>query len=391
MEGEKDLLEACANDPQAVLRFCQELQLKVQRLEIAAAATAADSPVDGISSTTPAPTPSPTSIDPQVLQQVLLALATKSQPTLRSEKLPDIPEYEGEESKLDDWDQALVQRMHINHDRYPTDQMKIAYAESRLTIGKRAHLLMGYYRTNGLCTINDFSDWRHKLREACGNPFEREDARKYLRETLKQGTMLFEEYLFLFMQKKERSQMEDASLIDCLKANVNYATQAAAINYRLPDTNREPRTFREHVQMLSDTALQVQKLKHTLPRTSSTPASSSSASAPKKNNNTSGNNKPTLPPVLPVLPVAPTPASLPSGDPMDLSSAVAAVKGKSLRVPGVRKICDIWQLCYYCKLFHPGKTAINCPNKEKKSDADARAMVLYEKPIPDISDDTENI
>lgn len=48
---------------------------------------------------------------------------------------------------------------------------------------------------------------------------------------------------------------------------------------------------------------------------------------------------------------------------MDLSLAISAVKGKSLKTPGVKKICDDYKLCYYCKQSHPGMTAKTCPNK----------------------------
>ena len=130
-----------------------------------------------------------------------------------------------ETDKLDAWEQALIQRMNINHDRYPTDTAKIAYAESRLTIGKRASILMMPYRRDGICTISTFAEYRHILRHVCGNPFEAEDARTYLRDTLKQGSGSFMEYYQLFCQKKDRSGMEEASLIDCFKRNVSYAVQ----------------------------------------------------------------------------------------------------------------------------------------------------------------------
>lgn len=52
---------------------------------------------------------------------------------------------------------------------------------------------------------------------------------------------------------------------------------------------------------------------------------------------------------------------------INVSQAMAAVKGRSLKRPGVREVCNTWNLCYYCKLSHPGKTAINCPNKGEKS------------------------
>ena len=51
---------------------------------------------------------------------------------------------------------------------------------------------------------------------------------------------------------------------------------------------------------------------------------------------------------------------LPAGD--LLSLAIIAVKGKTLKIPGVKKICDDYKLCY-CKQSHPGMTAKTRPNK----------------------------
>ena len=79
------------------------------------------------------------------------------------------------------------------------------------------------------------------------NPFEEEDARKYIRKTLKQKAMSLEEYCNLFGQKRERSRMEDVFLIDTMKANINYATQTAAISYRLTGSKLEPVTLDEKV------------------------------------------------------------------------------------------------------------------------------------------------
>ncbi len=301
-----------------------------------------------------------------MMAQVLAAAMRENTPVPRSrtpprsEKLPDIPEYDGDMDKLDAWEQALVQRMDSNHDRYPTDRAKIAYAESRLTIGKKAHNLMNPYRRDGLCTITSFHDWRIKLREACGNPFEQEDARHYIRE-LKQGSMPFDEYYNLISQKKERSCMEDASLIDAMKHNVNYLTQQAGVAWRKADGQR-PSTFAEYVSMYSEIDMELRQIKHRLPKTSQTsPNPSQSASrrplivAPvpvARANVTSA-------PVRAVTPVVP----LSSGEAMDLSAAQAAVKGRKLSEPNVKTICDKWRLCYYCKLSHPGLVAKNCPNR----------------------------
>ena len=112
-------------------------------------------------------------------------MRTHTIPFCSLQNLPDVPGHDGDMEKLDAWEQQLTQRMQVNHDRYPSDAHKIAYAESRLTIGKKAHNLINRYRSEGLCILLTFADWRAKLRDCCGNRFEEEDARIYLRDTLK--------------------------------------------------------------------------------------------------------------------------------------------------------------------------------------------------------------
>ena len=256
-------LEALQQDPQGIYYSWQEMQTEMQQMRTemetlrnTATATAAEATTSqGATTNTPTSPHIPQPLDPQTMATIMAAvsasLSRTSDPKLpKSEKLPDTAEYEGDMDKLDAWEQALVQRMHGNADRYPTDEAKITYAESRLTIGKKAHNLMNRYRVNGLCTLTSFDDWRRKLRDVCGNRFEEEDARIYLRDTLKQGNMSFDEYYNFFVQKKERSGMEDASLIDAMKTNVNYSTQAAAIAWRKADGTL-PTTFQDHVDMWS--------------------------------------------------------------------------------------------------------------------------------------------
>ena len=52
---------------------------------------------------------------------------------------------------------------------------------------------------------------------------------------------------------------------------------------------------------------------------------------------------------------------------MDLSSAIATIKGYKLNEPGIRDIYNKWKLYYYYKLQHLSKTTIDYPNKVKSS------------------------
>ena len=136
--------------------------------------------------------------------------------------------------------------------------------------------------------------------------------------------------------------------------------------------------------MWSQTDWNLRQIKHRLPRqTSSSPTStftpsssnrrqtSTTFSRGKASTSSTKANTPTFSPFLPAsnhsssvkLETQSTTTELPVEDPMNLSSAITAVKGKSLKVPGVKKICDDYKLCYYCKQSHPGMTAKTCPNK----------------------------
>lgn len=343
-------------------------------------------------------------LDPNLIATIVAAVAAalprvpEARPD-KTEKLSDIFFYDGEEDKLDDWDTALVSKMSGNEDRYRTDRSKIVYAESRLTVGKRAHTLMNRYRTKGLCTLTSFDDYRAKLRQACGNKFEVEDARDYLRNILKQEKLTFQEYYTLFALKAEKSGLEDVSLTEAMKKNITQGLRISSINYRKVDGTK-PTSYDDHVKMYSDIDSEWQHIKHTHPsKTQATNNASTSSVSHKtttaiKPSNTNSNASQSAythassarqtpkPPALTITPVTPVAvaSNLPPGDPMDLDAALTATRGQSLQVPGIREICDKFHLCYYCKERHSGFTAINCPNKKKKSSAtNIRSLVVYDE------------
>ena len=114
-----------------------------------------------------------------------MSLTASAIPVHLSEKLPDIPEYDEDRDKLNTWEHALIQHMHVNHDQYLTDTAKITYAESQLTISKRASILMMSYWKDGICTIFTFTEYWQILCHVCDNSFEAEDTCMYLQNTLK--------------------------------------------------------------------------------------------------------------------------------------------------------------------------------------------------------------
>ena len=154
--------------------------------------------------------------------------------------------------------------------------------------------------------------------------------------------------------------MDNASLIDCLKRNVNYATQLTAFSWWGSD-EKWPSTFYEYVQAFTETDEELQQLKHQQPH----PSVHNAASLKFKSFTTSPSNPMGLK-LAPVTSVAPSTPAV-RGEPMDLSSAMAAVWGKPLATSGVRDICNKWNLCYYCKLQHLGKMAKECSNRKPPS------------------------
>lgn len=160
--------------------------------------------------------------------------------------------------------------------------------------------------------------------------------------------------------------MNDATLIDAMRTNVNYSVRAAVISWRKPGGSK-PVTLEDRVEMWSDTDWNLRQIKHRLPK------STNDSNTSRKINTASSNQKPAAnPPSRPVTPHFSTTPTLtstspPVRDPMDLSAAMVAIKGKRLKTPGVKQICDDWRFCYYRKLSHPGQIAINCPNKGKQT------------------------
>ncbi len=274
-----------------------------------------------------------------------------------SEKLSDIVEYDEDKDKLNAWKQSLKQRMHMNHDRYIIDEVKIIYVESRLIIEKKTHILMMSYWTNGICNLATFDKYLQILRHCCDNSFEAEDACTYLRKTLKQDSMSFVEYYLLFCQKKDCFALEDASLIDCMKRNVSYITQLIVFFWWIIE-NKKLFIFPKYIQAFSKIDEELQQLKHR----QSCITISSFISSKLKFFTTSIINSLSSKSIL-VVSVA-LAASSENDELMNLSSAMTAVQSKTLAISEIKDICNKWKLCYYCKLQHSSKTVKECSNKK---------------------------
>lgn len=175
--------------------------------------------------------------------------------------------------------------------------------------------------------------------------------------------------------------MEKTSLIDAMKRNISYFTQSLALNWRKLDGSKV-KTFHNHVQVWSETDWDFCQLKHQLPCQTNFVTSTNiqfpssrqqtSSTLSQKKSSSSG-NKPNSTTFLSFLPSSigkedklETLANIMElliEDSIDLSLAIIVIKGKSLKVPSVKKICNNYNLCYYCKQSHPSITTKTCPKK----------------------------
>ena len=294
----------------------------------------------------------------------------------RFEKLSNILEYESDRKHLNAWEQNLIQYMNINHDRYFIDRVKIVYAKSSLIMKKKAHNLMNQYRVNELCVLTSFDEWRRNLRPCYENSFEVEDARTYLRETLKQDSLSFAEYYNLFYQKKKRSLMKNASLIDCMKRNVNYFTQVIIMSWRTRNDHKST-IFQEYAQTFVEINKELQQLKH---RQSQIIATIVVVFAKSEIFSILINNSLRFKFIIVVFVVFVASVVFVMIDNfMNLSFVIIIVQDKTLVTSKVKEICNKWKLCYYCKLQHSSKIAKKYLNKKSSF---LRLVVL---------DDTSNI
>ena len=221
---------------------------------------------------------------------------------------------------------------------------------------------MNQYRVNDFCIIFIFADWWHKLHHCCNNSFKTEDIHLYLREILKQDMNSFVNYYNLFYQKKEHSLIKDFSLIDYLKRNVNYFTQVIIFFWWNLD-EIQSFIFHQWVQAFSDINEELQQLKHHQSHFIFVIVSFIKV----KNISASTSNSLSSKIIISVTVVSTVSSSLSFSfldESMNLNFIIIIIQDKILIVSEIKKICNKWKLCYYCKLQHSSKITKECSNKK---------------------------
>jgi hypothetical protein len=152
--------------------------------------------------------------------------------------------------------------------------------------------------------------------------------------------------------------MKNASLINAMKFNVNYFTQSVVLMYRVSEINQRSITFDEHVIMWLETNRELRQIRHIVFNKSST---FNTLTFRKKQTSQALSVKELI------IFLASTNVSIAimfNENFINLSSIMTAIKNQSLKAHEIRKICENWKLCFYCKQQYSSKSIIDCSNKK---------------------------
>ncbi len=69
---------------------------------------------------------------------------------------------------------------------------------------------------------------------------------------------------------------------------------------------------------------------------------------------------------------------------MNLNFVIIIVQDKILIVSEIKKICNKWKLCYYCKLQHSSKITKECLNKKLFT---LHIMNVYDSDVVNINEE----
>ncbi len=192
----------------------------------------------------------------------------------------------------------------------------------------------------------------------------------------------FVDYYNLFYQKKECSLMKNFSLIDCLKRNVNYFIQVIIFFWwNLNET--QSFIFHQWIQAFFNIDKEFQQLKHRqfhfiFVIISFVKVKSISALI---------NNSLSFKIIISVMIVSTVSSSFFFSfldESINLSFVIIIVQDKILIISEIKKICNKWKLCYYCKLQHSSKIIKECSNKKFFT---LHIMNIYDKDVVSINEE----
>lgn len=290
----------------------------------------------------------------ELRQQLGQALdrASNAAPTVRlTEKLPDPEKFDGTRSKLRPFLANLRLKLHGNSDRYPSEQLKLFYAYSRLEGSATAQLLP--YVQGTVINLADFEAFVKILETSFGDPDRQATAQRELAQ-LRQSNRDFHAYLADFQRiVADTGYTDEEAKIGALSQGISSELRNLMIHHDRPKTLAEYTTL---LQNLDNRYRAAQAVAPKRPFGSSTFLANRTTSAPTTTTRPTSITAPSPAPA--VFTRSSTVASpLLAGDPMDLSAArrrgPLSVAEKSRRI--------VQGLCIYCG--GDGHFARDCPHK----------------------------
>ncbi len=176
--------------------------------------------------------------------------------------------------------------------------------------------------------------------------------------------------------------MKNFSLIDCLKRNVNYFIQVIIFFWwNLNET--QSFIFHQWIQAFFNIDKEFQQLKHRqfhfiFVIISFVKVKSISALI---------NNSLSFKIIISVMIVSTVSSSFFFSfldESINLSFVIIIVQDKILIISEIKKICNKWKLCYYCKLQHSSKIIKECSNKKFFT---LHIMNIYDKDVVSINEE----
>jgi hypothetical protein len=153
----------------------------------------------------------------------------------KSTKLPDPPLFEGPAQDVDNWLSRMRNKLKANKDHFPTEELKIAYIESRVS-GAAAKHIAPRMRDTSLNPFLEAEEVLSVINKVYGDPNRRHTAqRQYLK--LYQNKTSFHEFWMEFQRFSAELGYNNETLLDDLQHKISSDLQRATLNERTTDLN----------------------------------------------------------------------------------------------------------------------------------------------------------
>jgi hypothetical protein len=292
----------------------KERELNAKEKELIIAQAEVRRVMDSAPTTIPTPTPLATPDPPaktsaaETLGAPLPPATQSTASTQLSERIPDPDKFKATRADLRRFRNAIMEKLAVNLDRYPTAVGRMAYVNSRLN--DESYRLIQPYILHGVCRLRDYQDILDILQKAYGDPNEARTARRKL-DAIKQRDRDFATFYAEFQSLSLDSGIEGDALAPLLEKAVSRELHEMLLNN--PPANYGYQTLVTHFQGL-DIRLQEyresSRLRQHYGRNPPRPGKGIGSQGQER-----ANRKSPSPPRG-----RSPPKDLPTGDPMDLSN-----------------------------------------------------------------------